>query len=219
MRERTDPDNDWRENDCGDNDRRDNDRRRSARFKCGGEAKISRLPSDGIFVPGRILDLSLGGCCVDTNLPIALGVRTEILVRVNAASFRAVGEVRALRSRFGAGMEFVHLSAGGKHMLADLVTELARWEAVMNRLNAARREINAESFRKQLEEGKLQAAMLSERFPFLGTILPVENSGESSRESSGAISGEGSESDPAASTGKNRMVEAQPLVIRVDLFG
>ena len=213
------PERTYAGNDCGDNDRRDNDRRRSTRFKCGGGAKISRLPSDGIFVPGKIFDLSLGGCCVDTNLPIDLGVRTEILVRVNAASFRAVGEVRALRSRFGAGMEFVHLSAGGKHMLADLVTELARLEAVMNKLKAARRETNAESFRKQLEKGKLQAAMLSERFPFLGTILPAESSGESSRESSGAISGESSEPDKAAFPGQGRIAASQPLVISVDLFG
>ncbi len=213
MPERTDADID-----CGDIDCRAKDRRHSPRFKCGGEAKISRLPSDGIFVPGKIFDLSLGGCCIDTTLPIDCGVRAEIVVRVNAASFRAVGEVRAIRSRFGAGIEFVHLSAGGKHTLADLVTELARLQAVMNKLKAARREINAESFRKQLEEGKHQAAMLSERFPFLGTILRAESS-RKVRESPGESSGESTEADQVASAGKHRIVEAQPLVIRVDLFG
>jgi hypothetical protein len=120
-----------------------------------------------------------------------------------------------MRSRFGAGIEFVHLSAGGKHTLADLVTELARLQAVMNKLKAARREINAESFRKPLEEGKHQAAMLSERFSFLETILH----GESCRENSGESSRESTESGPAASAAEDRIVEAQPLVIRVDLFG
>ena len=187
------------------------DRRHSPRFKCGGEAKISRLPSDGIFVPGKIFDLSLGGCCVDTTLPVDLGVRAEMVVRVNAASFRAVGEVRAIRGRSGAGIEFVHLSAGGKHMLADLVTELARLQAVMNKLNAAPREMDAAFFRKQLKDGKLQAAMLSERFPFLGTILPAKNSGESARESSEPVQ--------AASAGKDRIVEVQSLAFLVDLFG
>ena len=119
---------------AADKDRADNDRRRSTRFTCGGDAKISRLPSDGIFLPGKILDLSLGGCCVDTTLPIDCGVRAEIVARVNAASFRAVGEVRAIRGRSGAGVEFVHLSTGGKDMLADLVAELARLQAVMNKL-------------------------------------------------------------------------------------
>jgi len=204
-----------RDIDYGDIDCRDNDRRRSPRFKCGGEAKISRLPSDGIFVPGKIFDLSLGGCCIDTTLPIDFGARTEIVVCVNTASFRAVGEVRAIRSGCGAGIEFVHLSAGGKHTLADLVRELARLQALMNKLKAARREINAESFRKQLDEGKLQAAMLSERFSFLGRTLPAEGSSESSGESSG----ESSEPDRAASAAKDPTVKAQPLVIRVDLFG
>jgi hypothetical protein len=181
----------------------DEDRRRNTRFTCGGDAKISRLPSDGIFLPGKILDLSLGGCCVDTTLPIDCGVRAELVVRVNAASFRAVGEVRAIRGRSGACIEFVRLSTGGKEMLADLVAELARLQAVMNKLKSARREMDTESFRRQLEDGRLQAAMLSERFPFLGTILSAESL----------------ELDQAASDGKDRIVEVQPLVITVDLFG
>jgi hypothetical protein len=111
-------DNDRLENDRLENDR-DSDRRRSARFICGGFAKISRLPADGIFVPGRIRDLSLHGCCVDTPVPIDCGTRAEIVVRVNAASFRAVGEVKAIRGRSVAGLEFVHLTAGGKDLLAD----------------------------------------------------------------------------------------------------
>jgi hypothetical protein len=89
------------------------ERRRTPRFNCGGHAKISFLPSDGIFLPGKIRDLSLGGCCLDTNLPIEFGSRAEVLVRVNAASFRAVGIVKALRSDSVAGIEFVRLSTGG----------------------------------------------------------------------------------------------------------
>ncbi len=180
----------------------DDDRRRSPRFSCSGYARISCLPSDGIFIPGTIRDLSLHGCCVDTTLPIERGVRAEMVVRVNAASFRAVGEVRAIRGRSGAGMEFVQLSAGGKDLLADLVTDLAKLQAVMSKLKSARREMDAESFRKQLEDGKLQAKVLSERFPFLRTIL--------SRESS--------EPEQAVPAGQDRVVAAQPPVITVDLF-
>jgi hypothetical protein len=180
----------------------DDDRRRSTRFACSGDAKISRLPSDGIYLPGKILDLSLGGCRVDTTLPIDCGVRAEIVVRVNTASFRAVGEVRAIRGRSGACIEFVQLSTGGKDMLANLVTELARLQAVMDKLRSTR-EIDPESFRRQLENRRLWAAMLSKRLPLLGTILPAESS----------------EPDQVASAGKDPMVEAQPLVISVDLFG
>jgi len=179
----------------------DDERRRSPRFACGGYARISCLPSNGIFLPGKILDLSLGGCCVDSVLPIDCGTRAEIVVRVNAASFRAVGEVRALRGQSGAGLEFVHLSAGGKDMLAGLIRELARLHAVMNELRSVRREIDAESYKKQFAEGKLQAALLSERIPALAVILQAESS----------------EPDETALAGEPRKVEATPLA--VDLFG
>lgn len=203
MPERIDRDDDRADNDRRENDRAENDRRRSPRFSCGGHVKISRLPSNGIFIPGTIRDLSLHGCCLDTPLPIDCGVRAEIVVRVNAASFRAVGEVKAIRGSSAAGVEFVHLTAGGKEMLGDLIAELARLQAVMNKLKSARREIDAESFRRQLEHGQRQAAMLSERFPFLGTILRAKSS----------------EADQPVFAGEDRIVEVQPLVIPVDLFG
>jgi len=203
------------DNDRADNDRTGNDRRRSARFVCGGYAKISRLPSDGIFVPGRIRDLSLHGCCVDTMVPIDCGTRAEIVVRVNAASFRAVGEVKAIRGRSVAGMEFVHLTTGGKDLLANMVTDLARLQAVMNKLRTVRREMDAESFKRELEDGRRQAAMLSKRFPFLGTIMQAESSEASCLE----VPGESAGPEDLPSASQDRIVGGDPLVITVDLFG
>ncbi len=182
------------------------DRRSSPRFSCGGRVTISCLPSDGIVLPGKIRDLSLGGCSVDTTLPIARGARAELVVRVNAASFRAVGEVRAIRRHSGACLEFVLLSASGKGVLADLVTELARLQAVMNDIKSTRREIDPASFRKQLNYRRLQAMRLGRRFPLLGTTLP-ESSGVSS------------EPDDDVSTGKDSAQEERLVVGPVDLFG
>ncbi len=180
----------------------DDDRPRNPRFSCGGVAKISLLPSNGIFLPGRIRDLSLGGCCVDTPVPIGCGARAEIVVHVNSASFRAVGEVRGIRGNSEAGIEFVYLSRGGKDLLADLVAELARLQAVINQLKAARRDAETESFRKQLEDGKLLAAMWSERFPSTGGLGPAESL----------------EADQVSSAGGDPSKEAHPLVIPVRLF-
>jgi hypothetical protein len=125
---------------------------------------------------------------------------------VNATSFRAVGEVRAIRGRSGAGIEFVHLSTGGKDMLADLVGDLAKVQALMNRLKSERREMDAKLLRRELEEGSLRSMRLSERFPFLSTILPADG-------------GEQSQPRKAACANKDAIVEAEPLVIAVDLFG
>jgi len=193
--------------DPADNDFRENDRRRSPRFICGGRAEINCLPSTGIVLPGTIRDLSLHGCCVDTSLPIDCGVRAEVVVRVNASSFRAVGEVRAIRGHSGSGLEFIHLSTGGRDMLAGLVTDLARLRAVMSKLKSIRRETDAEAFRKELEYGELQAVALSERFPLLKTIPPAGRSEDSL------------EQDGSASSVNDRNTEAQSLVITVNLFG
>ena len=180
----------------------DDDRPRNPRFSCGGVAKISLLPSNGIFLSGKIRDLSLGGCCVDTPVPIECGARAEIVVHVNSASFRAVGEVRGIRSNSEAGIEFVYLSKGGKDLLADLVAELAKLQAFINHLKAARRDAEIESFRKQLESGKLLAAMWSERFPSSGGLVPAESS----------------ETDQVSSAGGDPGKGAQPLVTPVRLF-
>ena len=178
------------------------DRRRSPRFSCGGRAEINCLPSTGIILPGTIRDLSLHGCWVETALPIDCGARAEIVLRVNSASFRALGTVRAIRGRSGAGVEFAHLSAGGKDMLACLVTDLAKLQALMQKLKSDRREMDAELFRRELEAGNLRAAMMRERFPFLRTILPAENS----------------EGEQTESAGEDAIGEER-LVVPVDLFG
>jgi hypothetical protein len=175
---------------------------RNPRFVCGGLAKISLLPSNGLFLSAKIRNLSLGGCCVDTPVPMECGARAEIVVRVNSASFRAVGEVRGTRANSEAGIEFVYLSRGGRGLLADLVAELARLQTVISQLKAARREAEAESFRKQLESGKLLAAMWSERLRASGGLVPDERP----------------ERDRVRSDGEGANKEAQTLVIPVRLF-
>lgn len=126
------------------------------------------------------------------------------MVRVNAASFRAVSEVRAIRGRSSAALEFVRLSAGGKDSLSGLVTDLARLQAIMNKLKSVRREMSDEAFRKELKKGKLHAEMLSARFPFTGITLQPETA-ESYLES------------PPGD--KNRDADSSPFVIAVNLFG
>lgn len=178
------------------------DRRRSPRFSCGGSAEIICLPSTGIIVPGTIRDLSLHGCWVDTSLPIECGARAEVVLRVNSASFRALGEVRAIRGQSGSGVEFVRLSANGKDMLADLVTDLARLQAIMSKLKSDRHKMDAELFRREMEEGNLRGATLRDRFLFLRTILPMENAEGEKTESAGM-----------------EIIREERLVVPIDLFG
>ena len=135
-------------------------------------------------------------------MPIECGARAEIVVHVNSASFRAVGEVKGIRGNSQAGIEFVYLSKGGKDLLADLVAQLARLQAFINHLKAARRETEAEEFRKHLESGKLLAALWRERLRSLEGLVPAENS----------------ETDQEPSAGEDPSKEARPLVTPVRLF-
>ena len=165
-------------------------------------AKIGLLPSNGLFLSGKIRDLSPGGCCADTPVSIECGARAEIVVHVNSSSFRAVGEVRGIHGHSEAGIQFIYRSGGGKDLLADLIAELARLQALIHQLKAARRDAEMESFRTQLEDGKHLAAMWSERLRSLEGFVPAESS----------------ETDQVSSAGGNPSKEAHPLVTPVSLF-
>jgi c-di-GMP-binding flagellar brake protein YcgR len=145
------------------------DRRRSPRFSCAGLAQIICLPSDGIFLPGRIRDLSLGGCSVLAPRSLTCGALTEILVRVNASSFRAVGQIRALHGPSSMGIQFLQMSAGGQDMLVELIRELARQRAIAQTVQAARNEPDAELFIQQ------RAAVLSIGLPLGETVVSLES--------------------------------------------
>ena len=98
------------------------ERRRDPRFICAGRAKLICLPSDGQFVPGKIHDLSLGGCCLALSQLPDSGSRTELLMRINEASFRALGVVKAARGISMVGIEFVQISAGARDLLSGVIT-------------------------------------------------------------------------------------------------
>jgi hypothetical protein len=179
------------------------ERRRTPRFNCGGYVELNWLPSNGIYVPGKVRDLSLHGCCIDTNALIDCGMRAEIVVRVKTNSFRALGEIKGIRGGGGAGIEFVRLSAGGRGLLEDLVGELAMLQAAIDKLKATGDKRDPKLVLSERNYRRLQAEMLSTRFPFLETIAPEQNS----------------KLDQSASGDKGLIGEEQPLVIAVDLFG
>jgi hypothetical protein len=177
----------------------EDERRRSPRFSCGGRAMIRCLSADGLVIPAKLRNLSLGGICVDVSHPFDPNERAEILVSVNAVSFRALGLVRAIQQRTRASMEFVRMSAGSKTLLEDLVEELAEYQAAMNKLRSARVEAEEELYceleRVRMCMDSASAALSASRRPLIA----------------GAAA--------KGSVGKDRTAEASPLVIDVDLFG
>jgi hypothetical protein len=142
------------------------DRRRSPRFSCSGLAKIICLPSEGVYLAGKLRDLSLNGCGIETVSTIECGARTEILLQISSASFRAIGEVKAARVPGGIGMEFLRLSGHGRDILAGLLRELARQQAIATTLRAAQREP------EQWKEAR--ATLLRASLPVFGRIAASE---------------------------------------------
>jgi hypothetical protein len=180
----------------------DEDRRRRPRFSCGGEAKIVCLPSNGPFLPGRMRDLSLGGCCVETASALDCGAQAEIVVRVNSASFRAVSQVKAIRGRAAFGLEFVQLSTRGKDLLADVVERLAKLQALMDELRSARRGVEAEMLLRELEREGFHAVLLNRHLPVLRAVASAEHR----------------EEPPTSADSEPLIVKAQPVIVPVDLF-
>lgn len=178
------------------------DRRRSPRFACGGQAKISVPPSDGTVVSANLHNLSLGGICLDIDHPMDRGARTEVLVRVNTASFRSIGFVKALVEDSRACIEFVHMSACSKEILADLLAQLSRLQAVMAKLRSARAETDADLF-QQLEEAGVRTVNYGSRVPWIGRTLNEHSS----------------EAESPKVTEPGTSSQSLPLLIRVDFFG
>ncbi len=201
MPERAKAIEDLSNNDVLSNERAGENRRRTPRFSCGGRAEINCLPATGILVPGSIRDLGLGGCSIETPRPMNRGELAEFVLRVNAASFRATGAVKTIRGRSIAGVEFVHLSAGGKDLLEELLMELARLQALMTKLKAHRREEDDEALRSELEQRTLRSSLLSQRFSLLQPASPA-SSKCAERKASG----------PARN-------EEERLIVPVNLFG
>src|SRR5215471_8490953 len=116
---------------------RSSERRLSPRFACTGRARIVVLPGGGLFRPGKLRDLSLGGCCIEGPLQLDSGTRAELVIEVNAFNFRALGLVKEIRGR-AAGLEFLQLTEAGNRALKEILADAAKFHAAVSALRFAR---------------------------------------------------------------------------------
>jgi PilZ domain len=101
----------------------EDERRLSHRYDCEGSAEI-RVPSQGRIMRGRIVNLSLGGCYIETTAGLDVGTRIEIVLRISGLAFRAAGEIRSVYGAAGIGIQFTGMSSGGRVRLKELIGEL-----------------------------------------------------------------------------------------------
>jgi PilZ domain len=101
------------------------DRRTQPRLRCGGVAEVVLLRL-GRKLPGILLDLSVGGCCIQTDSPIPYIERpsVEVQLTVNGITLRVAGIVRNVRNDRRAGIEFIGVTPRKADQIIELVKEL-----------------------------------------------------------------------------------------------
>jgi len=104
--------------------KRDN-RRVHLRLRCRGVAEVVVLRLER-KLPGTLLNLSVGGCCIQTAQPIPSIERPSVEVRltVNGITLRVAGIVRNVRKDHHAGIEFINVTPRKADQILELVKEL-----------------------------------------------------------------------------------------------
>jgi PilZ domain-containing protein len=109
------------------------ERRRYTRYAVDAWAEV--LLKDGTMLfRGRLLDVSLGGCYIETEarLRLAPGSGVEMVFRVGDKVLRCDGVSRMVRER-GAGFLFASMNARTRDELDGLIRELeASWQVLKN---------------------------------------------------------------------------------------
>lgn len=101
------------------------ERRQHTRYAVDAWAEV--LVKDGtILFRGRVLDISVGGCYIETEarLKLAPGTLVEMVFRVGDTVFRCEAMSRMVRTR-GAGFLFVNQDAKMQCELNGLIRELS----------------------------------------------------------------------------------------------
>ncbi|MGA2834645.1 MAG: PilZ domain-containing protein [Terracidiphilus sp.] len=77
-------------------------------------------------LPGRILDLSLGGCRIraDERFPVGIYTRVETEFRIEGLPFRLGGVIQAIHDRRTVGIRFLDLSSRKREQVTQLIEEI-----------------------------------------------------------------------------------------------
>lgn len=103
----------------------DREQRRHPRYACEGHAEVF-LPHGGLLFRGRILNLSMDGCYIETALlNLERGTQVEVYFVTNQLQFRVLGNIAAVRRKRGVGIAFLNVSPRRALQIATLVGELA----------------------------------------------------------------------------------------------
>lgn len=108
------------------------ERRKEPRYVCFGQVKLDRT-RPGIILRGRIIDLSLGGCLIQMQLPLDVcpGAAVELTIQAKGTPLRMMGSIKSAGKQSSGliGISFTKLSARGRFELNELIAELGATHA------------------------------------------------------------------------------------------
>jgi hypothetical protein len=81
----------------------------------------------GARLPGRVLNISLGGCLIHTDNPFPTGVfrRIEVEFALQGMPFRIGGVTQGIYDRRRVGVRFLDMSDRKREQLSELIREVA----------------------------------------------------------------------------------------------
>jgi hypothetical protein len=91
---------------------------------------VIRLINLAADVPGRIVNISLGGCQIRTIrcFPVGIFRRVEVEFCIDGAPFRFAGVTQAIYDSFNVGIRFLDLSERKRGQLLQLIEEIRESE-------------------------------------------------------------------------------------------
>ena len=101
------------------------ERRKQPRQAVDTSAEI-QVVHGGLTLPGRILDISPGGCHIRTNQPFPMGIflRVETVFRLHGLPFRLGGVTQVVHDRYHVGIRFLEMSDRKRETLDELIAEI-----------------------------------------------------------------------------------------------
>lgn len=98
------------------------ERRKLPRYGCAGQAEIV-APSCGLRFPAQIVNLSAGGCFLDTKCRLERGTHVEICMNAEGLPLRLAANLLAWSGK-GAAFRFHGVTARKLEQIAILIAEL-----------------------------------------------------------------------------------------------
>ena len=91
---------------------------------------VIHLISLAAEIHGNIVDISLGGCRIRTDMRFPVGIfrRVEVEFHVDGLPFRFGGVTQAIYDPFNVGIRFLDLSARKREQLLQLLDEIRKLE-------------------------------------------------------------------------------------------